>query len=253
MDHSGKVALCTGAASGIGARTAERLARGGAKVVIADIDLNKAESVAEAIRNCGGQALTVACDIAEEAQIAAAVDMALSRFGGLDLAHFNAADTRIVEQDNDFLNADLAVFDRTIAVNLRGNLICTRMVVPHMLKMGRGAIVYTSSDAAFTTGPGLYFYRMSKAGLNAMMRTVAANWGSQGVRANVGSPGFIQMDGKAHIKNDVFQQAHLARTPSPRLGISNDVAAMAEFLLSDDAEWINGQVMSVNGGYSMRQ
>jgi NAD(P)-dependent dehydrogenase (short-subunit alcohol dehydrogenase family) len=250
--HAGKVALCIGAASGIGARTAARLAAGGAKVVIGDINLAGAEATARAIRESGGEAVAQPCDISDEGQVNDFVRAALERHGGVDLAHLNAADVETGKKDNDLLAADMAIFDRTIAVNLRGNLLCTRAIVPQMLRRGRGAIVYTSSDGAFTTGQSLYFYRMSKAGLNSLMRSVASRWGSEGVRANVASPGFILMDEGEHMMDQAFQAAHLAATPSPRLGRSHDVAALAEFLLSDDAEWINGQVVSVNGGYLMR-
>jgi NAD(P)-dependent dehydrogenase (short-subunit alcohol dehydrogenase family) len=251
-DHAGKVALCIGAARGIGARTAERLARGGARVVIGDVDTASAADTVDRIRGEGGEAFALTCDIAEEDQVAALVAAAVERYGGIDLAHLNAADVAIGREDNDLLGADLAIFDRTIAVNLRGNLICTRMIVPELLRRGRGAIVYTSSDAAYTTGQSLYFYRMSKAGLNALMRSVASGWGARGVRANVVSPGFVLMDESEHMMDQAFQAAHLAATPSPRLGATRDIAAMAEFLLSDEAEWVNGQVISVNGGFQMR-
>jgi NAD(P)-dependent dehydrogenase (short-subunit alcohol dehydrogenase family) len=250
--HEGKVALCIGSARGIGARTAERLAAGGAKVVIGDIDLASAERTVRGIREAGGEAMALPCDISDESAVAAFVEAAVEKHGGVDLAHLNAADVATGAKDMDLLTADLSLFDRTIAVNLRGNLVCTRQIVPHMLRRGRGAIVYTSSDAVYTTGQSLFFYRMSKAGLNSLMRQVASRWGSQGIRANVVSPGFILMDEGEHLMDDAFQQAHLAATPSTRLGETRDVAAMAEFLLSDLAEWVNGQVISVNGGYQMR-
>lgn len=252
-DHTGKVALCVGAATGIGARTAERLALGGAKVLIGDINIAGAEETAARLRDAGGEAYAVACDIAEEDQVEAMVETAVGRFGGLDLALLNAADLRMNARDVDLLDADLAVFDRIIQVNLRGNLICTRKIVPHMLRRGRGAIVYTSSDAVYTLGQHSYFYRMSKSGVNSLMRSVAVRWGSDGLRANVVSPGFIQKEGGAvHQMDEEFQAKHLAATPSTRLGNNHDIAAMAEFLLSDAAEWVNGQVISVNGGFVMR-
>lgn len=250
--HDGKVALCIGSARGIGARAAERLAAGGAKVAVGDIALSEAQALVERIRAAGGEAVALACDIAEEAQVAALVAATVDRFGGLDLVHVNAADVKTGEQDEDLLAADLAIFDRTIAVNLRGHLICTRLTVPHLLQRGGGAIVYTSSDAAYTLGPHLYFYRIAKAGLNSLMRQVAHGWGKAGIRANVVSPGMVLPEEGAYLIDGPAQNAHLARTPSPRLGQPTDVAAMVDFLLSDDAAWVNGQVISVNGGYLMK-
>jgi NAD(P)-dependent dehydrogenase (short-subunit alcohol dehydrogenase family) len=250
--HEGKVALCVGSARGIGALAAARLAAGGAKVVIGDISVGEAEETVARIRAAGGEAVAQACDISQEADVAALVETAVSRFGGIDLVHANAADVKTGEKDGDLLNADLALFDRTIAVNLRGHLIVTRATVPRLVERGGGAIVYTSSDAAYTTGPHLYFYRISKGGLNTLMRQVAAGWGKAGIRANIVSPGMVIPDEGDYLMNAEAQANHLAKTPHTRLGKADDVAAMVEFLLSDDAAWVNGQVVSVNGGYLMK-
>jgi NAD(P)-dependent dehydrogenase (short-subunit alcohol dehydrogenase family) len=254
LKHQGKVAVCAGGATGIGAQSMRRLAQGGAKVVIGDINMEGAERVVAEITAAGGEGLAVQCDISSEAAVGALVEAAIERFGGVDLAHINAADVSLTRGglDNDLLTADLAIFDRTIAVNLRGHLICTRALIPEFLRRGGGAMVYTSSDSAFTTGPGLCFYRISKAGLNGLVRQVAQRWGKDNIRANIVSPGLIINDGGAHILSPEARAAHLARQASPRLGEPDDVAAMVDFLLSSDASWITGQVMSVNGGFFMR-
>lgn len=250
--HEGKVAICFGAARGIGARTAERLAAGGAKVLIGDVNLESAEHIAAGIRDAGGEAVAAACDIGSEEQVAAAVEEAVRRFGGLDLVHQNAADARLVAMDNDIIESDLALFDATIAVNLRGSVICTRLTVPELLKRGGGAIVYTSTDGVYTQGKYQYFYRMSKGGLNSLMRSVAHRYGKEGVRANAVSPGLILADDGDHIMPEEVKQAYLDRTSSTRLGQPADVAAVVDFLLSADAGWVTGQNISVNGGYLMR-
>ena len=249
---SGKVAICFGGARGIGARTAERLAAGGARVVIADIARDLAHAVSETIRNAGGEAVTVPCDISSEQQVASVVAEATTRYGGIDLVHQNVADAGLAAIDGDIIDTDIALFDKTMAVNLRGSLICTRLTVPELLKRGGGAIVFTSTDGVYTQGKYQYFYRMSKAGLNSLMRSVAHRYGKEGVRANVVSPGLILADDGDHIMPDEVKQAYLDRTSSTRLGRPSDVAAMVAFLLSDEASWVTGQNISVNGGYLMR-
>jgi NAD(P)-dependent dehydrogenase (short-subunit alcohol dehydrogenase family) len=250
--HAGKVAVCFGSATGIGAASVLRLAQGGAKIVLGDINVEGAQALIRQVTEAGGEGLAQACDIADEAAVAALLEAGVARFGGLDLAHVNAADVATSLRDLDLLENDLAVFDRTIAVNLRGHLICTRALIPLLLQRGGGAIVYTSSDAVYTSGLGLPFYRLSKAGVNSLMRQVAQRWGAQGVRANVVSPGMVLTPAaRGHMPPDV-QAAHLARSASPRLGEADDIAAMVDFLLSPDASWVTGQVVSVNGGFHMR-
>jgi NAD(P)-dependent dehydrogenase (short-subunit alcohol dehydrogenase family) len=150
----------------------------------------------------------VQCDISDDASVAALVAAALDTFGGIDLMHANAADMGAIMHDTTVLDVPLEIFDRTIAVNLRGYLLCTRHALPALLQRGGGAIVYTSSAAAFMGEPQRVCYGISKSGIHALMRHVASAWGKQGIRANV--------------------------------------------LASTDGEWINGQVISVDGGVSMR-
>jgi NAD(P)-dependent dehydrogenase (short-subunit alcohol dehydrogenase family) len=250
--HDGKVALCVGSATGIGAASILRLSAGGARIVLGDIIMRAAEALIEQVIAAGGEGIAVECDIASETAVAALVQAGVARFGGIDLVHLNAADLRVALQDNDLLTADLAVFDQTIAVNLRGHLICTRAVIPELQKRGGGAIVYTSSDAVYTMGQGLCFYRLAKGGLNSLMRQVAVRWGKEGIRANVVSPGMVMTDANQQVTGDSYQAVHLERTPSPRLGAADDIAAMVDFLLSPDAAWVNGQTVSVNGGFLMR-
>jgi NAD(P)-dependent dehydrogenase (short-subunit alcohol dehydrogenase family) len=249
--HEGKVCVCVGSATGMGAETAERLAQEGARVAIGDLNIGAAQDVVTRIKAAGGKALAQTCDITDEASVGALFQAAAGAYGGVDLMHVNAADTQAVTRDYDALSTDLAVFDRSIAVNLRGHLLCTRAAIPLMLGRGKGAIVYTSSDAAKGAAPNLVGYYVSKAGLNALMRHVATRWGKEGVRANVVSPGFILTESlKTNLPKEAIEEG-LARTPSPRLGEVRDIAAFVSFLLSDDAEWINGQAVSVNGGSVM--
>lgn len=246
----GKAIIILGSATGIGAATAMRLAAEGARLCLADINEAGAARVAADISGNGGEAFAVPCDIADESSVNRAVAMAVEKLGGLDGAHINAADLRVIMQDSDALSVDLAVFDRTLAVNLRGHLLCTRAVLPALLKRGGGAIVYTSSGAADGGEAQRPAYAVSKGGLNALMRHVASRWGREGITANCVAPGFTitaEMQAGGQVPKD-FIELMLAHTPNRRLGKSEDIAGVVAMLLSEDGRWINGQVYNVNGG-----
>lgn len=243
----GKAVMIIGAGTGIGAATARRLVREGARVCLADINLPAAKALADEL---GESALAVAVDIADEASVNAAVAAGAAWLGGLDGVHVNAADLRVIFQDSDALSLDLAVFDRTLAVNLRGHLLCTRAALPHLLARGGGAMVYTTSGASHSGEPQRPSYAASKGGLNALMRHVASRWGREGVRANCVAPGFVmtpEMIAGGQVPDKLIT-AFLSRTPSTRVGQADDIAGVAAMLLSDDGAWINGQVIHVNGG-----
>ncbi|HSW11489.1 MAG TPA: SDR family oxidoreductase [Solimonas sp.] len=247
-----KIIAVVGAGSGIGAATAQRLAAEGATAVVADVNAAAARSVAAAIVEGGGKATAVACDIADEASVAAMVHAIVATHGGIDGIHVNAADMRAIISDGDALEVSLDIFDRTLAVNLRGHLLCTRHALPEMLKRGGGAIVYTSSGAADMGEPTRVSYAVSKAGLQALMRHVASRWGKQGIRANAIAPGLVITEQlRGHFPENL-RQATLAITRSPRLGQSEDIAAMVAMLMSADGAWINGQVLGVDGGACFR-
>lgn len=244
-----KSIIIAGGGSGIGMATAERLAQEGARVVVGDIDGAAATAVAERI---GNGAVGVAFDIADDASVGNLVATAVREFGGLDGILVNAADMRVIFADTDAVDIALDVFDRTIAVNLRGHLLCTRHAIPELLKRGGGAIVYMSSAAAFVGEPMRVAYGMSKSGLNALMRHVASRWGRDNIRANSIAPGFVLTEKTRGTIPQEFLDMALAANRSPRHGEPMDIAAMATLLLSDDGGWINGQAISVDGGSTMR-
>jgi NAD(P)-dependent dehydrogenase (short-subunit alcohol dehydrogenase family) len=244
--HTGKVAVCAGSATGMGAETAARLAAEGATVVIGDVNLEAAEALAERIRAAGGEAAAQRFDLADEASVNELIQGAARRLGGLDIMHVNGADLAVIRRDRDALNTDLAVFDRSIEVNLRGHLLCTRAAIPLMLARGRGSIVYTSSNAAKTAAPIQVGYYVSKAGLNGLMRHVATRWGPEGIRANAICPGFVPTETVVANMGPAMMAEVTKRAAS--LGKVEDIAALVAFLLSDEAEWINGQAISIDGG-----
>lgn len=246
----GRAIVVVGAGTGIGAATVKRLCEEGARVCVADVNLEAANAVAGQMANAGHEAFALSVDITDEVSVKACFAAAVERLGGLDGCHVNAADLRTIFQDSDALDVDLAVFDRTIDVNLRGHLLCTRAALPHLLESGRGAIVYTSSSASIAGEPERPSYAASKSGLNALMRHVASRWGKQGLTSNAVAPGFVmtpELEARGEVPPEWIDRC-IAQTRSTRLGKAEDIAAMVALLLSDDGRWINGQVIHVNGG-----
>ncbi|OCC24699.1 oxidoreductase [Croceicoccus estronivorus] len=250
---AGKAIIVVGSGTGIGAATSRRLAEEGAKVCLADINLPAAENVAEEIRSKGGEAFATLVDLADEALVKSAFDKAAEQFGKLDGAHINGADMATLVKDTDILDEPMAVFDRTMQVNLRGHVLCTRAVLPYLIANGGGGLVYTSSGAAHAGEPVRPAYAIAKSGLMALMRHVASAWGKSGVTANCVAPGLTiteSMKERNGTKSD-FQVAMLEKTPSVRLGRPEDIAGVVAMLLSEDGRWINGQSYNVDGGVIM--
>jgi len=247
---TGKVALIAGG-GGIGAAVARRLAAEGCRVALGDLRIDSAERDAAAIRAEGGTCIALGYDQSDAASVAALVAATVERLGPPDFAHVNAMDMDAVEADTDLLDIDMDIFDRTLAVGLRGSVLVARAVMPH-IAAHRGAIVFTSSDAAHFGEPQRFAYAMTKSAVNALMRHIASRWGQQGVRANAILPGLVMIPRLAQSMDQTAQDMILANGRSPRLGRGEDIAAMVAMLFSRDGEWINGQTLSVNGGGTMR-
>ena len=249
-----KVMVVAGGAGGIGTASCVRLAEEGAAVVTGDLDESAARAVATRITEGGGRATAVQVDISDEASVASLMHAALDAYGRIDGIHINAADLSPtnIGADSDAMTVPLEVFDHTLAVNLRGHLLCTRHALPHLLEGGGGALVYTSSVAAFIGEPERPSYAVAKSGINAIVRHVASRWGKDGVRANAVAPGLVLTDAVLAGAPTEFRTRALRGTRSNRLGRPEDVAAAVAMLLSDDGAWINGQVISVDGGATLR-
>jgi len=247
----GKVVVVAGGAGGIGTATSLRLAQEGCKVVVGDIS-DEGAAVVAAIKGSGGEATACSVDISDDSSVGALIATAVEVYGGIDLFHANAADLSIVMSDTNALDIDLDIWDRTLNVNLRGFLLCTRHAIPQFLERGGGAMVYTSSAASFVGEPERPAYAAAKSGVNALMRHVASKYGKKHIRANAIAPGLIVSDRMRAVMPEAALDGTLKRTRSWRLGHPDDIAAMVAFLLSDDGEWINGQVISVDGGVTLR-
>jgi NAD(P)-dependent dehydrogenase (short-subunit alcohol dehydrogenase family) len=251
---NGRVVLVAGGAGGIGTATCVRLAEEGASVVVADLNEQAAANVAATIRASGGSAESTSIDLRVEQSVVAAIDLAVKAFGGLDVLHANAADLSpdTIGQDSDVESMPLEVFDRTIAVNLRGHVLCARHAIPKLLERGGGALVFTSSAAAFAGEPERPSYAMAKSGLGGLVRHVASRWGKLGIRANAVAPGLVLTDTIRESLDPAFRDMAMGLTRSARLGTPEDIASMVAFLASDDSSWITGQVFSVDGGAVLR-
>ncbi|KJS05113.1 MAG: oxidoreductase [Gammaproteobacteria bacterium BRH_c0] len=243
----GKVIVLAGGAGGIGSATAQRLAAEGARVVVGDINHDAAQQVAADITASGGAAIGARVDIGNRESVDALVDLAMATWGRLDGLHANAADLSVQHLDSNALEIDLDLWQHILQVDLTGYLYCTRAALPHLLVSGGGALVYTSSEAAFYGEDVRVAYAVAKSGVNALMRHVARGWGKQGIRANAIAPGLVLSPTVAALPQE-FREQVLAGTCSTRLGDTADIAAMVAHLMSDDGAWVQGQVLSVNGG-----
>jgi NAD(P)-dependent dehydrogenase (short-subunit alcohol dehydrogenase family) len=248
----GKVIVVAGA-GGIGGELARRYAQEGASVVLGDLDTDGVEQITSEILAQGGVAIGTRLDGADDESIGEIVDLAARSFGGMDGFHANFASFRDGEAPTDVLAMPLDVYDEVMRVNARGFLLCTRHAVPAMLARGGGSMIYTSSGAAFMGEQVRAAYAMSKAAGHALMRHVANRFGPNGIRANVIAPGVIAHQRfEAVISEELAEQMRL-RIAMRRLGRPADIAAMGTLLMSDEGSFITGQVLSVDGGGSMRQ
>jgi NAD(P)-dependent dehydrogenase (short-subunit alcohol dehydrogenase family) len=245
-----KVAIVTGAASGIGAETAVRLAAEGAATVVADINLAGAQKLVERITTAGHVAAAAQVDLGNEQSITALIAFAVERFGGLDILDNNAADT-VLSSTRDFgvEQTDTEVWDAMMRINLRGTMLACKAAIPRMRARGGGSIINMSSGSGLTGALAPTAYGVSKAGIIALTQYVATQHGKEGIRCNAIAPGLIVTPStKSGYATGPFGEMMLRHHLTPRLGKPEDIASMVVFLGSDEAQFVTGQVISVDGG-----
>jgi NAD(P)-dependent dehydrogenase (short-subunit alcohol dehydrogenase family) len=240
----------TGGASGIGRITAETFAREGAQVVIADIDEGGGRGVAQAISASGGEAMAVRVDVGEETEIIAMVEATMDAYGALHILHNNAAITGIDHQrrDGSLLELDVEVWDETMRIDLRGPMLGCKHAIPKMIQSGGGSIVNTTSNSALAGDLTLNAYAAAKGGLNTLTLSVATAFGKDGVRCNAVSPAHIESPSLANVVPPEVIEMLRAQCLTPGLGTPQDVANLVLFLASDEAAFVTGQIMRVDGG-----
>ncbi|WP_171096787.1 MULTISPECIES: 7-alpha-hydroxysteroid dehydrogenase [unclassified Ruegeria] len=239
----GQVALVTGAGAGIGRGVARLFAGAGAAVVVSDLKAETAQAVADDINAAGGKAAALACNVKVEDDLQAAVDLAVTQFGGLSILVNNAGGGGPKPFD-----MPMDDFRWAYELNVFSLFRLTQLAAPHMQKAGGGAVLNISSMAGENKNQRMASYGSSKAAVNHLTRNVAFDLGPMGVRVNAIAPGAIKTDALASVLNDDIEKAMLKHTPLGRLGEPDDIAYAALFLCAPASAWISGQVLTVSGG-----
>lgn len=241
-----KVAVVTGAAKGIGRAIARRYALEGAKVVAADVDETGCRAVADGINQSGGTAIAIPTDIADETSVDALFKRTVAEYGTVDILMNNAG---LIEPMVHFLKADKAWWDRIISVNLTGTFLCCMKAGHVMARNGGGAIINMSSGGATRAHRMFVAYDATKGGIEAMSRALALDLGPYGIRVNILTPGSIDTTGI----DEEGRKMRGVNLPLGRIGEPDDMVGAAVFLASDDASYITGQSIVVDGGMLAQQ
>jgi NAD(P)-dependent dehydrogenase (short-subunit alcohol dehydrogenase family) len=246
----GKIAIITGAGSGIGQVTAALLAERGAAVIIADINGQAAKAVADGLQERGLSAVASTTDLGDEAQIADMVQVAVREFGGLDILYNNAAllAPDVMARDMAITDIDADILAQVLGVNVSGSLLGAKHAIPHMLARGGGVIINTSAGTAFLGELVRPMYGTSKAAIIGMTRNIATQYGKQGIRSIAIAPGIILTPAVAATIPPEVQASNIRQTLLPRAGRPEDIANLVAFLVSDEAAFITGITIPVDGG-----
>lgn len=244
---AGKVALITGGGDGIGAATAVRFAQEGATIMVADKDEANAHAVCARIVALGGKAAACRADISRLEDVQAMLALTAGKFGPAEILVNNAG----IGSQKHFLETPLEMLDSMLDVNVKGTFMCAQEAAREMVKLGRGAIVNVSSHSSLLGSTGRSAYAASKGGIDAMTRVMAVDLAQFGIRVNSIAPGPIDTPRIRKQHNEERSQAWLRAVPLGRVGEPEEVASVAVFLASDDASYVTGQTIAVDGGFTI--
>jgi len=251
FDLTGKVAIITGSSRGIGRSIAECMARAGAKVVVSSRKADACEAVVKSIRDAGGEAINVPCNISQKEQLQALVDKAIETWGRIDILVCNAA---VNPYFGPMSKMPEDAYDKVMNSNVKSNFWLCNMAAPHMAQAGGGNILIVSSIGGNQGSATLGVYGISKAADFALVRNLAIEWGPSGIRANCIAPGLIKTDfSRALWENEKLAKGVEQGTPVRRIGEPDDIGGVAVFLASRAANYITGQVLVVDGGVTVKE
>lgn len=249
-----KVAVVTAGGSGIGRASATTMAARGAKILVTDLRLEAAQQTVSLIEGAGGIARAMAVDAGSPDDIKAMIGQAVEAFGGIDILHNNAAllDIEFGKRDHSLMTLDVEAWDRFMAVNLRSVMLSAQGAIPEMIKRGGGSIINTSSILGMRGDMQLPAYSASKAAIIGLSRQIASEFGKQKIRCNAIAPGVILTPLVDKFLTDELRDLNVDAAATPYLGQAEDIGATVAFLASDDARFITGQVIAVDGGATMQ-
>lgn len=250
-DMAGRVALITGAASGIGLATAKTLATRGVRIMVSDINMDAAQAAVSELVGSGAEADCVHCNIGNEDEIRDAVAATVDRFGSIDIMHNNAAllSPESLVGDSEIAEIDSALWDKVMEVNVRGTMLGCKYAVRAMLEAGKGGVIVNTSSmygmSAFNRMPA---YSVSKAAINMITQHVATAYGRKNIRCNAVAPALIKTPASEAVIPKEVTQLHDDAAALPFSGTAQDMANVVVFLASDESRYITGEVLRVDGG-----
>lgn len=239
-----KVIVITGGASGIGLATAKRLLNEGAKIALLDVN----DNILEISKKLGGNVLGIKCDVSNEKDVKSSIEMIANFFGKIDCLVANAG---IGGGANKPADVTLEEWNKVIGVNQTGIFLVNKYVIPYMIKNGGGSIVNTSSMYGLVGAPNSFAYTASKGAINQMTRTLSLAYAENNIRVNAVAPGYVDTAILSSVP-DEYKKAMAKEMPIGRLGTDDEIASLIKFLLSDEASFITGAIISIDGGYTAK-